>query len=264
MNQRLITPSVLTFQSPLLACALACLALGACTGSEDAADEKCTEAQNCYEADGQYFCDDGFVWENSDDPDNFNCVEKEEEEIIEEEVPTCDYPARSGPPREVGAVMPDISYDEVYYPGHEAGTFGFDSFFCSSDWDDYYSITVIMVTEWCVYCPGLVEDLSNIAQYLAWNRSLLVFMVLQDSGGARASSTVADDYITGYIGADHGIRIGDGEASMHGAFDELWPFVPNGVVIDRQTMEIYAHAAADPSGRLDYLEITEEIYMNNR
>ena len=263
MNQRISIAISNALKSSLIALAVTCFSFGACTGAdEEETNEKCTAEKNCYESGGQYFCDDGFEWEDETDRNNFNCVEKEEE--IEEEVPQCDYPVWAGAPDNVGSVMPDISYSEVFYPGHESGAFGFDSFFCDSEWDDYFSITVIMVTEWCVYCPDLVEDVNEIAQYLAWNRSLLVFMVLQDSSGGRASSDVADDYISGYIGGDHGLRIGDGEASMHGAFDDLWSFVPNGIVIDRQTMQVYAHAAAVSIHRLDYLQITEEIFINNR
>ena len=227
----------------------------------------CTEENNCYQEDGELFCDEGYTWENEGEAENYRCVKIEDDSSAEPEPPPepeCDYPEWSGAPTGVGSVIPDISYSEVYFPGNTTGTFGFRSFFCDDEWDDFYSMTVILVTEWCTYCPGLVSEVDALATHLAWNRSLLVYLVLQDSSQNRADSVVADSYISGYVGQDHGIRIGDGEADISGAFDNMWSFVPNGFVVERSSMAVYAHAAAVESHRLDYVEIAEEIYLANR
>jgi hypothetical protein len=125
-------------------------------------------------------------------------------------------------------------------------------------------MTVILVTEWCVYCPGLVNDVDDLASHLAWNRSLLVWMVLQDGQGSPASSEVADGYISGYIDAAHGIRIGDGEADIAGGFDDMWSFVPNGFVLERSTMQVVGHQETTSPQRLDYVQVAEDIYLANR
>jgi hypothetical protein len=178
----------------------------------------------------------------------------------------CIYPFAFTSARGEGAVLPQMRWDGALQADGTPIDLDLKEFYCDPIWADYETISFVMVTAWCPNCPGYLNDASNIATQLDSNGSLLVYLVLENTSYNPASNAAADQYISGYVGSNDGIRAGGGGAEPSGLFANLWDFVPNGFMIRKSDMRIIAHQE-NSNYFLPYVDLAQNpaaaFYENN-
>lgn len=169
----------------------------------------------------------------------------------------CSYP-QAGSLNGVGSVMPKLVWSDARHADGSTFAFDLEDFHCNDATHD--AIVFILSAEWCGNCAAYIQDIAQQAAAIESAGGLLVFLDLQTSSYSAPSNARAHQYITGYIGNDAGIRVGDGGSDQPGFIynSSIWSAVPGGFVVKKSDMKVIANQE-ESSSVLDYAEIVGGI-----
>ena len=171
--------------------------------------------------------------------------------------PPCGYPT-AGSLNGVGSVMPRLVWSDARRPDGTTFSFDLQEFHCNDD--EHRALVFILFAEWCGNCAIYLQDIAARADAIEAAGGLLVFLDLETSSYQAPSNARADQYVSGYIGDQAGIRVGDGGSDHPGLIYDaaIWSAVPGGFVVERGGMTVVANQE-DSYSVLDYVAIVEGI-----
>ncbi|MCB9595787.1 MAG: thioredoxin family protein [Sandaracinaceae bacterium] len=171
--------------------------------------------------------------------------------------PPCEYPTFSGQ-LGLGEVMPNWTWQNVQAWDGTTSTLDLGEFFCSSDYDQYSSIVLVISAGWCPACPEYIRAIDSMSRQLEDAGALVLFVEVETADFDPATSADAATFINGIIADGPGLRIGDADNTQPSAVRGLVQRMPSGYFIRRRDMVIvadqkqsiyqidYAGLAADP------------------
>jgi thiol-disulfide isomerase/thioredoxin len=163
------------------------------------------------------------------------------------EIP-CDYPEFSGD-LHFGETLPTFGWRNAMRPDGSFFEFTAADFHCSSEYDGYTSMILMVSAGWCSACPAYIDMLNGMAADLEAQGVLVVYVEVETANFLPADSRDAAEYIDDCIAPDEfegNLRIGDSENL--GEDDELLrPKVttfPSAYFVRRRDMRITADQGA--------------------
>lgn len=171
--------------------------------------------------------------------------------------PPCSYPA-AGTLNGVGSVMPRLVWSDARRPDGTTFSFDLQQFHCEDV--EHRAVIFILTAEWCGNCPIYLQEIAEQADAIEAAGGLLVFLDLETSSYEPPSNARAHQYVSGYIGDQAGIRVGDGGSDHPGLIYNaaIWSAVPGGFVVEKSGMTVVANQEESYSV-LDYVAIVEGI-----
>jgi len=143
----------------------------------------------------------------------------------------------------LGETMPAFAWRVAYDELGVESPFGMQSFFCDdTKYGSYRSLIIIGSAGWCPNCPGYMRDLNSLRDDLAAVGAMVLYVETETNRqGTPASSSWANDHINGIIGEGEnspGIRAGESDAEMPGAFSNQLAAVPTVFIVRREDMVV--------------------------
>jgi hypothetical protein len=171
--------------------------------------------------------------------------------------PPCSYPS-AGALNGVGSVMPRLVWADARRPDGSTFSFDLQQFHCEDA--AHRALVFILTAEWCGNCPIYLQDVAAQADAIEAAGGLLVFLDLETSSYQAPTNARAHQYVSGYIGEEVGIRVGDGGSDHPGLIYDaaIWSAVPGGFVVEKGGMTVVANQEESYSV-LDYVSIVEEV-----
>ena len=174
-----------------------------------------------------------------------------------------------------GSVMPETAWEETYLPDGTQISFSMTDFYCAPEYEQYSSLVVILVAEWCPNCPAYMAQVAQDAQAIQEAGGLLLINVLEDNSYSPASSTTAQAMVNREIGPSVGLRVGEGSSTPSVIYNSpIWNAVPSGFLVRKDDMVVTRNqkddqyvinwaAAAASVGNPTCTEADEEPYEIN-
>ncbi len=183
--------------------------------------------------------------ENSDDDDDSGETSEENDNNQEDDTPpvvTCNYPQESIPFVNYGDVIPNLEFSEVYLADRSRSTFSFKDFYCSPEYEQYDSMTLILVADWCAPCNDYMKAIDDFYHdALLASNTLPVFIDLQNVFYQPASTLAAYRKVTPYVTPGLGIIAGMADSNIQAMFDTgFYTFTPYSAVIRKSDMKVIA------------------------
>ncbi len=175
--------------------------------------------------------------------ENQNIQEQDDET---EESGSCIYPQALPSVEDYGDVVPNLIWENAYLPAtsetgeRPQGKFSFESFFCDDAYAQYDSITMIMVTDWCPFCPDYMDLVESRREELEDARTLVLWLDLENNALQPATTAEARLKVGNHASTEHGIIVGIADANRPDAFDRFWDGAPFGGTIRKRDMRIVA------------------------
>jgi hypothetical protein len=153
--------------------------------------------------------------------------------------PECDYPAYSGA-LALNEIMPNWRWEGAQMWDGEGTTIDMQEFFCSSDYDEYSSIVLVISAGWCPACPEYIAYVDSISGTLEDEGAMILYVEVETRDFEPATSTEASTFINGIISDGPGLRIGDADNTQPNSVRGLVSRMPSGYFIRRRDMRIIA------------------------
>ena len=163
------------------------------------------------------------------------------------EAPACTYPSSSGLIG-VGSIMPQAIWRGAYLPEGSTVDFDLNEVYCGDTWAGVDTIFFVLVAEWCPNCPDYLRALAPQARQIAQAGGLVVIVDVEDRAYTLPSSESCHNYVSGYVGGQLGMRVGEADADPMGVIYEsrIWSAVPNAFVVRTRDMQVIASQEDTP------------------
>jgi hypothetical protein len=156
--------------------------------------------------------------------------------------PPCEYPPSSGMLAQ-NEIMPPFVWNGALLDD-EARTLDLEEFYCSSEYDRYESLVLLVSAGWCSACPEYIRGLDGMSSTLEANGTLIAYLEVETAAFDPATSPAAKEFIDGLIMDGPGYRIGDADNTMPNTVRGLVSQFPSAYFVRRRDMSIVADQAA--------------------
>lgn len=151
----------------------------------------------------------------------------------------CDYPAATGM-LGVGETFPAFRWNGVRTETGEPTDLDMREFFCSSRYDAYDSIVLVVGAGWCSACPAYIRGVDAMSDRLLDEGAMILYLEVETADFEPATSAEAASFIDGLIMDGPGLRMGDADNTMPSAVRPLVSQMPSAYFIRRRDMRIVA------------------------
>jgi thiol-disulfide isomerase/thioredoxin len=169
----------------------------------------------------------------------------------------CPYPDDALTTVRYDATLPPVFWLDAFSASGGTADFQVANTYC--DATTHPTIVFAISAGWCPYCPDYMAMVDNLTPQLEEEGAIVVFVVIETSGGAPAMNDYANTLISGEtMNLGHSIRVGDGETAGASAmpFLNAVSALPSAFVV--RTRDMHVIASQDVSSNyLDFMAIVQ-------
>ncbi len=151
----------------------------------------------------------------------------------------CDYPASTGR-LAVGETIPAFRWQGVRTETGEVTDLDLREFHCSSRYEAYDSIVLVVGAGWCSACPEYIRGVDAISSRLLDEGAMILYLEVETADFEPATSAQAAEFIDALIADGPGLRMGDADNTVPSAVRPLVTQMPSAYFIRRRDMRIVA------------------------
>lgn len=149
----------------------------------------------------------------------------------------------------VGSIMPRVSWSDAYLPEGATVDFDLEDVYCQEGaWAGTKTIFFVIVAEWCPNCPDYLRGLAPLSRQIGEAGGLIVVVDLETRSYALPTNESAHNYVSGYIGSQAALRVGEADADPVGTIynSSIWSAVPGTFVVRTSDMKVIANQEDTP------------------
>ena len=130
---------------------------------------------------------------------------------------------------------------------------------CDPAFEGVDTIALVLVAEWCQYCPNELRYIDSIAEEFEAEGGMVVVVTVQDNFGEPASPQVSKDFVSQFIDAPNVYVVGDGDTSPRAYINNLRTInaFPSAFAIRTSDMKVIADQSMSQS-YLPFVEIARD------
>jgi thiol-disulfide isomerase/thioredoxin len=170
----------------------------------------------------------------------------------------CPYPEDALTTVQYDRTLPGMFWLDAFVAGGAQADFQVANTYC--DATTHPTIVFAVSAGWCPYCPDYMAMVDSLTPQLEEEGAIVVFVVIETSGGAPAMNDYANTLISGEtMNLGHSIRVGDGETAgaVNLPFSGAVQALPSAFVV--RTRDMHVIASQDRSETyLDLLSIVRD------
>jgi hypothetical protein len=151
----------------------------------------------------------------------------------------CVYPEASGR-LGVGETIPPFRWNGVRTEIGETTDFDLRDFHCSSRYDAYDSVVLVVGAGWCSACPAYIRGVDAMSSRLLDEGAMILYLEVETADFEPATSVDAAAFVDGLIMDGPGLRMGDADNTIPSAVRPLVSQMPSAYFIRRRDMRIVA------------------------
>ncbi|MCA9605469.1 MAG: hypothetical protein KC619_07730 [Myxococcales bacterium] len=162
----------------------------------------------------------------------------------------CAYPSFSGA-LGLGEVVPNWRWNGAREWDGTTRDIDLEEFFCSSEYDGYSSLVLVISAGWCPACPDYIRAIDEMSATLEDEGALILYVEVETADFEPATSVDAAAFLDPILADGPGLRIGDADNTQPSSLRTLVRQMPSGYFIRRRDMTIVADQSQSIY-RIDY------------